>query len=54
MPPTIGAASLLITSEPVPVPNNMGSKPTMVALAVITTGLTRSPAPCAIAKSRFS
>ena len=35
MPPTIGAASLLMTSEPVPVPSSIGSRPAMVAAAVI-------------------
>jgi hypothetical protein len=46
MPPTIGAAILLITSEPVPVPYKIGNKPTIIAAAVIITGRTRIPAPC--------
>ena len=45
MPPTIGAAILLITSEPVPGPSSMGNRPAIMAAAVIMTGRTRTPAP---------
>ena len=31
MPPTIGAAIRRITSEPVPLPSMMGSRPAMIA-----------------------
>ena len=45
MPPTIGAAMRLITSAPVPVLQNMGSRPAMIAATVIIFGRTRSTAP---------
>ena len=45
MPPTIGAAMRLITSEPVPVPHMIGSRPAMMATTVIIFGRTRSTAP---------
>jgi hypothetical protein len=45
MPPTIGAAIRLMTSEPVPVPHMMGSRPAMMATTVIIFGRTRSTAP---------
>ncbi len=45
MPPTIGAAMRLITSEPVPVPHMIGSRPAMIATTVIIFGRTRSTAP---------
>lgn len=53
MPPTIGAAIRLITSEPVPVPYKMGNKPTIIAAAVIITGLMRIPAPSKIASFKL-
>ena len=45
IPPTIGAAIRLMTSEPVPVPHMMGSRPAMMATTVIIFGRTRSTAP---------
>ena len=61
MPPTIGAAMRLITSEPVPVPHMMGKSPAMIATTVIIFGRTRSTAPSmtaayksALAGRRFS
>ena len=45
MPPTIGAAILLMTSEPVPVPYNMGNKPIITVPPVIIIGRMRKPAP---------
>ena len=45
MPPTMGAAMRLITSEPVPVPHRMGNSPAMMATTVIILGRTRSTAP---------
>jgi hypothetical protein len=38
MPPTIGAAMRLMTSEPVPVPHMIGSRPAMMATTVIIFG----------------
>jgi len=38
MPPTIGAAIRLMTSEPVPVPYITGNKPNMIEVEVIITG----------------
>ncbi len=49
MPPTIGAAMRLMTSEPVPVPHRIGSRPAMMAVTVIIFGRTRSTAPSMIA-----
>ena len=54
MPPTIGAAMRLITSEPVPVPYKIGNKPIMIDKAVIITGLTRIPAPSIITCFKLS
>jgi hypothetical protein len=45
IPPTIGAAIRLMTSEPVPVPHMMGNRPAMIATTVIILGRTRSTAP---------
>ena len=45
MPPTIGAAMRLMTSDPVPVPHMMGRRPAMMAVTVIIFGRTRSTAP---------
>ena len=45
MPPTIGAAMRRMTSEPVPLPNMIGSRPPMVAATVMMMGRTRSNAP---------
>ena len=49
IPPTMGAASRLITSEPVPLPNRIGSRPAIVAAAVMSTGRTRKLAPSSTA-----
>ena len=49
MPPTIGAAIRLITSEPVPVPYNIGNKPIITVPPVIIIGLILKPAPCSTA-----
>ncbi len=54
MPPTIGAAMRCITSEPVPLPNMMGSRPAMITATVIAIGRTRSAAPSMIASRRSS
>src|SRR5678815_4487947 len=51
MPPTIGAAIRLITSEPVPLPHMIGSSPAMTTATVIALGRTRSTAPSRIAAS---
>ena len=45
IPPTMGAAIRLITSEPVPVPYMIGNRPAMIATTVIIFGRTRSTAP---------
>ncbi len=45
----MGAAIRLITSEPVPVPHMIGSRPAMIATTVIIFGRTRSTAPSMIA-----
>ena len=52
MPPTIGAAMRCITSEPVPSPHMIGSRPAMITATVIAFGRTRSTAPSRIASSR--
>jgi hypothetical protein len=61
MPPTMGAAMRLMTSEPVPVLHMMGNRPAMIATTVISLGRTRSTAPSitaayksALATRRFS
>ena len=46
IPPTIGAATRRITSEPVPVLHMIGSRPAMIATTVIILGRTRITAPC--------
>src|SRR6185295_16816832 len=51
MPPTIGAAMRCITSEPVPVPHMIGSKPASTTATVIAFGRTRRTAPRRIARS---
>ena len=48
MPPTIGAAIRLMTSEPVPWLHMIGSRPAMIATTVIILGRTRSTAPSTI------
>ena len=45
MPPTIGAAIRRMTSDPVPVPSMIGSRPAMIAATVIITGRTLNNAP---------
>ncbi len=45
IPPTIGAAIRRITSEPVPPPSMIGSRPAMIAATVIMIGRTRNRAP---------
>ena len=52
MPPTIGAATRRITSEPVPVLHMIGSRPAMIATTVIIFGRTRSTAPSTMASRR--
>ena len=42
MPPTMGTAIRRMTSEPVPVPHMIGSRPAMIATTVISFGRTRS------------
>ena len=54
MPPTIGAAMRCITSEPVPLPHMIGSRPAMMTATVIAFGRTRSTAPSRMASSRSS
>ncbi len=51
MPPIMGAAIRLITSEPVPLPHMIGSKPAMTTATVMALGLTRSTAPSLMAAS---
>ena len=45
MPPIIGAAIRLITSEPAPVPHRIGSRPAIITATVIAFGRTRRTAP---------
>jgi hypothetical protein len=47
MPPTMGAAMRVMTSEPVPWPSRIGSKPAITTATVIAFGLTRMTAPLA-------
>ena len=61
IPPTIGAAMRRMTSDPVPEPHMMGSRPTMIVITVISFGRNRNSAPSTIASrnsrrvgSRFS
>jgi len=54
MPPTIGAAIRLMTSEPVPVPHMMGSKPAITTATVMAFGRTRRTAPSRMAASSVS
>ena len=49
MPPIIGAAMRLITSDPVPWLHMMGSRPAMIAVTVMILGRTRSTAPTMMA-----
>jgi len=51
-PPTIGAAILFITWDPVSVPVITGSRPIKVVATVIILGLTRSTAPPTMAADR--
>src|SRR5690242_8683017 len=51
MPPTIGAAIRRITSDPVPLPHMIGSRPAMITATVIALGRTRSTAPSKMAAS---
>jgi hypothetical protein len=46
----MGAAMRLMTSEPVPVPHMIGSRPAMMATTVIILGRTRSTAPSITAR----
>ena len=54
IPPTIGAAMRVITSEPVPLPNRIGSRPAITTATVIAFGRTRSTAPSRIEASSVS
>ena len=54
MPPTIGATMRVMTSEPVPVPRRMGSRPAITTATVIAFGRTRSTAPSLMAASRVA
>ena len=45
IPPIIGAAIRLITSDPAPVPHKIGSRPAIITATVIAFGRTRSTAP---------
>ena len=54
MPPTIGAAMRCMTSEPVPSPHMIGSRPAMITATVIALGRTRSTAPSRIASSNVT
>ena len=45
IPPIIGAAIRLMTSEPAPVPQSMGSRPAIITATVMAFGRTRSTAP---------
>lgn len=49
IPPTIGAAILFITSEPIPVPSKIGSNPSMVVITVIILGRILFTAPSKMA-----
>ena len=51
MPPIIGAAIRLITSDPVPVPTRIGNRPARMTATVIALGRTRSRAPSRTASS---
>lgn len=44
IPPIIGAAIRLMTSEPAPVPHKIGSRPAIITATVIAFGRTRSTA----------
>ena len=45
IPPIIGAAIRLITSDPTPVPNKIGNNPAKITATVIALGRTRNTAP---------
>ena len=45
MPPTIGAAIRCMTSDPVPLPIMIGTRPATMIVTVIAFGRTRSTAP---------
>ena len=51
IPPIIGAAIRLITSDPVPVPTRIGNSPANMTATVIALGRTRSKAPSRTAAS---
>ena len=54
MPPTIGAAMRLMTSEPAPVPIRIGKRPARMTATVIALGRTRRSAPSRMASSTSS
>ena len=54
MPPTIGAATRAMISEPVPWPHIIGTRPAMTMATVIAFGRTRNTAPSRMAVSRVS
>ena len=54
MPPTMGPAMRCITSEPVPPPLLIGSRPAKITATVMAIGRTRSAAPSTIAARRSS
>src|SRR3546814_13176052 len=51
LPPIIGAAMRLMTSEPAPVPIRIGNSPARMTATVIALGRTRSKAPSRMASS---
>lgn len=51
MPPTMGAAMRVMTSEPVPWPKSTGNKPAMMTATVMALGRTRWTAPSRMAAS---
>ena len=54
IPPIIGAAIRLITSDPAPVPHKIGNRPAIITATVIAFGRTRSTAPWYSASSSLS
>ena len=54
MPPTIGAAMRLITSEPVPLPAKIGRRPATITATVIALGRMRITAPARMPSTNMS
>lgn len=54
IPPIIGAAMRLITSDPAPVPHKIGNRPAIITATVIAFGRTRRTAPWYSASSSLS